>query len=751
VKPHAFAAAACVGLAAANFGRPSLSALVVVVLVAAAGALALSRRAATVAVCVALVAGGLGWGGARLDALDRSLLAGLVGRSEWSVVVTTAPARRTPFALRIPARVERFGAQWLDEAVLLELPPGRAPPQGSRLELVAEVERPRQSNDGFDEREWLRRKGVHVVLRGGPWRIVGRRSGIAGLADRLHNRLVETIAPGLGGERRAILRGIVLGEDEGLSPELRDAFRASGLYHLLAVSGTNVGLLVGGVLIGAWLLGVPRLAAHVGALVAIGGYVLAVGWQPSVVRAGIAGALASLAWLTARQRDRWWFLLVGALVLLAWNPYSALEAGFQLSFGAVAAIFVVVPRVHRTLEGYPLPSALRDVVAVSAACGFATAPILWLHFGAVPLYSVPANALAAPVVGPLLGLGLAAAALDPFAGGAATLVASVNGWLAAYLAVCARGVASLPFAELESSRSLALAAAPALAVAVLPRLRPPRAWRALVLAATVLVATAGWRPPAERPQPPPDGLRLTFLDVGQGDATLIEVPEGAILVDEGPPEARVADQLRDLGIRRLAALVMTHPSRDNIGGAVDVVRTLDVETLLEPDLPFENPFGRPALAEARRRGIHVVVARAGQELTVGRLRLRVLWPPDGEKRSSDANDHATVLLLSYGSFDALLPADAESNVTLLLQLPRVELYKVAHHGSADRGLAELLDRLRPQIAVVSVGKDNDYGHPAASVLHALREADGLVVLRTDRDGRVVVESDGRRQWVRAER
>ena len=156
------------------------------------------------------------------------------------------------------------------------------------------------------------------------------------------------MAPGLHGERRAVIAGIVLGEDEGLSDELRANFRASGLYHLLAVSGQNVALIAGGAILLVYLIGLSRFVGQIVALAAIGGYVLAVGWQPSVVRAGVAGALASLAWLASRPSDRWYFLLLGAALLLAWSPYSLLDAGFQLSFAAVGAIFVVVPRLQQT-------------------------------------------------------------------------------------------------------------------------------------------------------------------------------------------------------------------------------------------------------------------------------------------------------------------------------------------------------------------------------------------------------------------
>jgi len=201
----------------------------------------------------------------------------------------------------------------------------------------------------------------------------------------------------------------------------------------------------------AWLLRVPRWIGELGALAGIASYVLAVGAQPSVIRAGIAGALGSIAWLSARQRDRWHFLLVGALVLLAWSPYNLLDAGFQLSFAAVVAIFVAVPLAKVWFAGYPLPPGLSEVLAVSLACGVATAPILWLEFGRIPVYSVPANALAAPVVAPLLGLSFAAAVAAPVSTGFAALIAAGNGWLAAYLVWCAHLIAGLPGASVSSA------------------------------------------------------------------------------------------------------------------------------------------------------------------------------------------------------------------------------------------------------------------------------------------------------------
>jgi competence protein ComEC len=453
--PHYLVAALCVGIAAANVARLPLLAVgvagVILVLVAAV----VDEEARRALPLVALVLVGWWWGSMRLSALDRSVLLARVDTAERSLLAVTGPARASRFELRIPAQVRRFGQLSFREQVLLELPLGRAPPQGALIEAITTVRVPKPVSHGFDERIWLRRQGIHVVLHADRWKLVGRRKGLAALGDRLRAVLGRSVAPGLHGARRGVVEGVVLGDEQGLSTQLRDRFRASGLYHLLAVSGQNVALVAAGALVLAWLLGLPRWLGQVAALGAIGAYVLAVGAQPSVVRAGVAGALVSLAWLAARASDRWYFLLLGALVLLAWNPYDLLEAGFQLSFVAVAAIFILVPRLRGVLDGYPLPGKLAAAIAVSTACGLATAPVLWLQFHAVPLLTVPANVLAEPAVAPLLYLAFAAAATGPLFPPVSAGIAWLNGLCAAYVAGCARLFGGLPGAEIRSLRGLA--------------------------------------------------------------------------------------------------------------------------------------------------------------------------------------------------------------------------------------------------------------------------------------------------------
>ena len=752
--PTLLVGAACAGLAASNIVSVAGEVLAMAAGLALAAVALLTERARVVAVGAVLVIAGLWWGGLRLDAMASSALAAEIGESAPAELVVVGPARTTSWAVRVQAEVRRFGDTHLRERVLLLLPVGRSPPRGAILETVVRVSEPREPEGGFDERAWLARQGIHVVLRGGTWRQVGTRGGIAGVGDRLRDRVEHAVGLGLGGVRRALVLGVVLGEDEGLSEQTRDEFRASGLYHLLAVSGQNVMFIAIGIYALGWLMRIPRVARELATAGGIGLYVLAVGWQPSVVRAGVAGALASLAWLVARPRDRWHFLALGALVLLVWAPTSVLEPGFQLSFAAVAGIFVGVPRVRDRLDGYPLPTRLAEGLGVAVVCGVVTAPIVLLHFGQAPLYTVPANVLAEPAVPLVLGLGLLAGVADPLAPGVAAALAWLAGWAAAWLELVARLVASLPAAQVGAETTIIVALCFA-AVWVASK-RVPRASRtsrpalALVLGgAVVFVGISGWW--AVRPAPAwqhPAGLRVTFLDVGQGDSVLLETPSARVLVDQGPPEADVAGQLADMGIRGLSAVVLTHPQRDHVGGAPDVIRRLGVGAVLDPALAATGPERDEAVAAALERRVPVHVVRAGSEFKAGGLVLRALWPPDPGAPSEDPNLNALVLVATYGEMDVLLPADAESDVTSRLPLGEIEVLKVAHHGSADPGLGDELRALRPRIAVISCGRNNDYGHPRAETLAALAGSPGLAVYRTDVDGRVVVESDGRNLRVR---
>jgi competence protein ComEC len=258
----------------------------------------------------------------------------------------------------------------------------------------------------------------------------------------------------------------------------------------------------------------------------------------------------------------------------------------------------------------------------------------------------------------------------------------------------------------------------------------------------------GLRAPGGAATGPPAGLRVSVLDVGQGDAILLQ-PAGAepVLVDGGPPGDGLASKLRAAGVERLGAAVVTHDQFDHAGGIRELLGTMPVGRLAYAVL------GRPTLAEARTAGAAPWRLARGSELRDGLLRLDVLWPPRellaGRRRGEDPNLPAIVMLARWRRFRMLLTADAEAEATPVDPGP-VDVLKVAHHGSDDAGLGRLLDRARPRLAVISVGAGNPFGHPTPGTLATLA-AHGVPVLRTDRDGAVVLEVDRRGVEVEAGR
>jgi competence protein ComEC len=277
------------------------------------------------------------------------------------------------------------------------------------------------------------------------------------------------------------------------------------------------------------------------------------------------------------------------------------------------------------------------------------------------------------------------------------------------------------------------------------RRRPPwaRAAVAVVAGAGALAAGAAVVS-ARRVPPPPEHLRVTLLDVGQGDATLVQHGGAAMLVDTGPPGGRVVQRLRAAGVRRLDALLVTHAQADHEGGAADVLLHLRVGLLLDGRDGVPSPLGSAMARAARRARVRAVRPVAGMVVRAGRLALHILSPPPAAGPAvpgTDPNDRAVVAELRDGPARVLLTADAESDVLDALDLGGpVDVLKVAHHGSADPGLPALLERLRPAIAGIEVGEHNTYGHPAPSTLRALRRLPRTV--RTDRDGTVRLDRFG---------
>jgi competence protein ComEC len=617
-----------------------------------------------------------------------------------------------------------------------------------------------------------------------PWPVLLGIAALVALAltrsAEIRERAEQGLGRGMPAREAALARGFVLGEDEDIGAETSEDFRRAGLSHLLAVSGQNVTLLalLAMPLLGA--LGIPlreRLVWMLGLIVV---YVPLAGAGPSIQRAGLMGAAGVLATLAGRRRSRFHALLLALGVTLAIDPSVAADVGWQLSFAAVAGIFILVAPLREAIAARlgrgGWRGALAEGAAVTIAATLATAPLIAFHFETLSTTTLLANLLAMPAVAPAMWLGMATAAASQVPGlpveALNWLDALLLGYIAQVAAWCGRpgwaevhvrlggaglvgsylglGVAIALTARLRRLRRLSAARSRGVGFRttargeerlsrVLQRRQPrPNRVQIALLALAVLVlavqlVSAGGGSDATAAPP---GLRVEVLDVGQGDAILLQPAAApAVLVDGGPAGDDLAAKLDAAGVGRLGAAVVTHDQSDHAGGIEGLLGHFPVARLAYGRL------GRETLAAAQAAGATPLRIAQGGELRSGSLRLEVLWPPPAllsePSAGADPNQLALVLLARWHDFSMLLTADAEAEAVPFDPGP-VDVLKVAHHGSDDAGLGTLLDRARPRLAVISVGAGNPYGHPTATTLATLA-AHGVRALRTDEDGTVTLD------------
>jgi competence protein ComEC len=560
-----------------------------------------------------------------------------------------------------------------------------------------------------------------------------RRSVRAAVADR-------------DADARELVPALVVGDDGGLDPDLADDFRTTGLTHLLAVSGTNLTLVVGFLLVlGRWV-GVRGRWLHVLAGVGIVGFVVTARAEPSVVRAAAMGTVA-LVGMGGNGRARGTRTLgVAVLLLLLVWPRLAVTAGFALSVLATAGILLLAPGWRDALMRWT-PRWVAEAVSVPLAAQVACTPVVAALSGQVSLVAVAANLLAAPAVAPATVLGLAGGLLGLVWGPAAEVVAAPAAWSASWIIAVARWGAGIPTASITwGTGPLALAVLVSLCLAMV--VLAPRVLRHPVtsLACTgLLVAVMLVRPPS--PGWPPVGWVLAMCDVGQGDGLVLRTgARSAVVVDAGPDPVAIDACLDRLQVTAVPLLVLTHFHADHVDGIAGVLegrQVGDVEgtSLLDPVggvREVGSAWGRAPAPPAY-----------GVTRTVGDVTLQEVWPRPGASLDgsgeSAPNNASVVLLAQVRGLRVLLTGDVEPSAQSALRRDlaglQVDVLKVPHHGSRHQDL-EWLTGLGAGVALVSVGEDNDYGHPAPDVVAALTAA-GAQVWRTDLSGDVaVVVRDG---------
>jgi len=647
---------------------------------------------------------------------------------------------------------------------------------GDELEVRGFLETPPEFED-FSYREYLAHQGIHSVMRRPSIAVLGHGKGnpLKAVLYAAKAHLYAVLGRMMPEPESSLLAGILLGMDRLMPQRVSDAFRTTGVLHIVVISGFNITIVAGWI----WQSARRILGARYATWVALGGialYTLLVGADPPVVRAAIMGSLTLIAYQTGRPGVALASLAVALLGMTLLDPDQLWSVSFQLSAMATLGLIVLVPRLEGWSEALlrrclgaewavRLTGLLSDALLVTLAAQITTLPLIVYHFRQLSLVSLLTNLLVLPVQPAIMVLGVVSVLL----GTIWFPLGQACGWAAwlflTYTIRVAEALAALPHAAVPLGRvtfpwlGLYYLLLWLLLLQWKPQPRPDeearpasgltvRARRSLlglsVAAALVWVAVLTL----------PDGrLHVCFMDVGEGDAILIRTPDGkTILLDGGPsPSVLMSELGRRLPFwdRRVDLVILSHPDDDHISGLLPVLERYDVGQVMEPGWKVEAPPYRAWEGLIQGRSIRRTFPRAGARLDLGRgAWMTVLHPGYTWIKGShaDTNNNGLVIRLQMGKASFLFPADIEAEAERRLVSNRANLdcvvLKVPHHGS-DTSLTEaFLRAANPQVGIISVGRDNRFGHPAAATIARLHDA-GVLILRTDELGSIELTTDGR--------
>ncbi|WEV78601.1 ComEC/Rec2 family competence protein [Janibacter cremeus] len=587
----------------------------------------------------------------------------------------------------------------------------------------------------------------------GPPVPVGERSTVRAGAEHLRSGMREAVDP-LPTDARALLPALVIGDTSMTPQELTDDMLVTGMSHLSAVSGSNVAVVLAALVGACRLGGVPRRWRPWAAGAGLAFFVVLARPEPSVIRAATMGAIGLIGMSTSRRGAGTPVLCTAVLVLLAIDPWLARSYGFVLSTLATLGLLLFVRPWSAAINAH-LPRQLHLIgpaVAIPLAAQLVCGPVIVLLQGNVSLIAVVANLVAAPFVAPATVLGVTAALVAVVS----TTVATLVGWLgtpfALVIAWTARVAADVPGGALPwpdgAPGALLLAAVTAVGILCGPWVLHRARASPLVALGVLTVLTTGLVPSRSLGWPPP-GWRLVACDVGQGDGlVLASGPRRAVLVDVGPEDSDIDGCLDRLGVRSLDAVVLTHFHEDHVAGLEDALGGRAVGALLVTPEADPEWAARQVREVAAEHDVPVRTVVAGDRFELGEVSATAWWPARPVAGGSPANNASIVLHVRSGDVDALLLGDIEREAghALLLALRRdpamaaaadgLEVLKMPHHGSSnlDEGF---MDEVAAPVALISVGADNDYGHPTPSAL-AWAASHASRTLRTDVHGDIAV-------------
>jgi len=584
---------------------------------------------------------------------------------------------------------------------------------------------------------------AHVSVA--PWQGArGPTPWIFAWADSLRATLLDASStlPSVGGQ---LLPGLAIGDTSKVSQALLMNMKTSSLTHITAVSGANCAIVTASIVMISARLGVPLRIRLVLAILALLAFVVLVTPQPSVVRAAVMSIVVLIALFSGRPGSGLPMLALAMTAILLWDPWWAIDYGFVLSVAATLGLLVFSGPLTQRLSQW-MPNLLAAVLAIPLAAQLLCQPVIILLTPQIPTYGILANVIAGPAAPLATVAGLLACLVLPLfpLGGTGLLWLT---WLPAeWIGQTATLCASLPLPRIPwlagwPGATLAAATSTLILMAVISRSRRRRRGALLVLtvgaavmAMIGVIGTAVTRPGI------PEDWSLAACDVGQCDAMALRSGEAIGLIDTGRDVPKLERCLEALHVRRISLLVLTHYDQDHVGAVKALFGKVDAAIVGPP----EDARGDEIVRQLAAGGARIIHGMQGLQGKLGDASWTVLWPAPGIPRMQSGNPGSVTLYVQQPGLTSLflgdLGEDAQNALMASLSVPLVDVVKVAHHGSADQSPG-LYQRIEARIDLVSVGRENTYGHPTIKTLDLLHRLGGVVV-RTDRQGMMAISNHG---------
>lgn len=655
----------------------------------------------------------------------------------------------------------RFQGQWQGvemKAMTYVSDAGPKPEYGDLLSVggVWQEAMAKRNPGGFDYRSYLEHQEVSGILRVHGFAMLYHSPGnilMSGVIIPLRRFIREVIERHLGGDQGSLLAGLLLGERYNLSRNVIEAFSDTGTSHVLAVSGLHAGLMAFIIFVALRIMQLPKRLASIGTMLGLTIYALAAGASPSIVRSSIMVVAVLLGGLYEKRGNGLNMLGLAGLLILSFWPDAVFDIGFQLSFAATAGILIITRPVEAILfrisGNHGVRKWILTPLAVSLAAQIFTGPLMAWHFHRIPMISLLANLAVVPLTGLILALGLTL-----------TLTGILGNWISWPVAASAFALSSLLlkavhfFSGLKVGTMIWPAVTAPQMLLYAGSLTLPFLWRkqgkvrlAVIALVMFSLSTLVWQKAlAANP-----GLRITFLDVGQADCALIEFPNGRkILIDAGLSSPGrdsgrdvIVPFLRSKGIGQIDCVVISHSDADHCGGLSYLMDHQKIKSIVASDHPSSQQIFMQSLEKARD-------VKSDVKLVSGYDTLCGIWPARGffysrEDSIANGNESSLIFYLCYGNINILFPGDMGPELKEILGrkglLRQCKILKVPHHGARPNNPASLASTLRPELAVISVGENNRFGHPSREALDNYSLC-GTKIFRTDQCGAVIMETEG---------